>query len=88
METVTSEENGCAEDPLERSDQSSVFLSAFVHPERLQHFRRGSKPNRLAPLLNRESRQEDRHDPVLPERNAEFRVPGDLENKLPISAFV
>ena len=65
-----------------------VLLAAFMHPERLQHFRRGSKPNGLALLLYGQSCQEDRHDPVLPERHAVLGVAGDLENELAIPAFV
>lgn len=42
----------------------------------------------MALLLNGEGRQKNGNQAVLPERNAELRMPGDLKNELPIPPFI
>ncbi|HUS08660.1 MAG TPA: hypothetical protein VMZ52_20310 [Bryobacteraceae bacterium] len=87
-QAIGPEEDGCAEDPLEAADESPVFLAAGLHTEGLQHFGRCAEPDRLALLLNGERRQEDRHQAVLAEWDAEFRVPGHLEDEVAISTLI
>src|SRR5215831_5991261 len=53
-ECVGTEKNGSAEDPFERSDQSSILLSTFTHAENLEHVGSGFKSDDLAFLLNRQ----------------------------------
>ena len=70
------------------ANQPAVLLAAGLHSERLQHFGGGAKANGLALLLDGEGRQEDRHQAVLAEGDAEFRVPGYLQDELAIPTLI
>ena len=59
-----------------------------MQTEGVQHLGRAVKGNSRTLLPNRHRRQEDRHDPVLAERQTIFRMTGDLQNELSIAAFV
>ena len=88
VEAIGTEEDGGAKDALKGSDQPAIFLAAFMHAERFQHFGRSSKPDGLTLLPNRQGGQIDRHDPILTKRQPVVRVTGDLENELAIAPFV
>jgi hypothetical protein len=62
--------------------------AAGLHSQRLQHFGGGAETNCLALLLDGEGRQEDRHQAVLAEWDAEFRVPGHLQDELAIPTLI
>jgi hypothetical protein len=85
---VRAEEHSSSEDPLESCDQPLVFLASFVHSESFEHFRRTSEPNHLTLLLYCQGCEKDRDDPVSAERDTVLRVSGDLENKVPVPAFL
>src|SRR4051812_41809734 len=82
-EGIGSEENSCPENSLEGGQQTSIFLPAFVHPERLQHLGRSSKANGLTLLSHGKSCQVYRHDAVLSEREAIVGIPVTCSTKLP-----
>ena len=85
---VRAEEDRRAKDPLECGYQPAILLSAGVHSEALQHFRRGSESDGLTFLLHRQVRQEDRNEPVLPVRHSEFGMAGDLKEEPPVPSLV
>jgi len=84
---VGSEENGGAENPLERANQPSIFFAALVHSERVEHFRTTLEADRLALLPDGKSGQENQHDSVLSEREAVIGMPCHLENELSVPAL-
>ena len=61
MGGVTAEEDRRAKDPLECAYEPAILLSAGVHSEAPQHFRRGSESDGLTFLLHRQGRQKDRY---------------------------
>jgi hypothetical protein len=85
---IGSEENRGFEDALKRGYQAAVLFSSPVHSERVEHLGGGSEPDRLVLLLNGQGRQEDRHDPVLPEGHPEGRMPGNLEHEVSVPALI
>src|SRR4051812_25177566 len=87
-EGIGSEENSCPENSLEGGYQTPIFLAAFVHPERLQHLGRSSKANGLTLLADSKSRQVNRHDTVLSEREAILGVTSDLQHEVAVPALV
>jgi hypothetical protein len=82
---IRCKENCGTEDPLERSNQPSIFFTAFVHSERLEHFGATFEPNHLTLLSNSESRQENRDYAVLTERKTVIRMSGHLQNKVTVA---
>src|SRR5438067_795217 len=57
--SVGSEENRRAENPFKGGNQSSIFRAAFVHSERLTHFRPAFEADRLTLLSDRKRRQKN-----------------------------
>jgi hypothetical protein len=87
-ETVRAEVDRRSEDALEGSDQSSVLLAARMHAKAFEHLSRSSESDRSTLLLDGESCEEDRNEPILAERNSEFGVPGDLKDKLSVPPLI
>src|SRR4051794_30949844 len=85
---IGTEEDGGAEDAFKGGDQATIFRATFVRAEDLQHLPGAAEPNDWALLLDRQRCQEDRHDPILPERHSELGMPGDLQHELAIALFI
>jgi hypothetical protein len=85
---VCAEEYRRSEHPFERVDQPPVLRAAQRHPERIQHFSRGVERNGLTLLTNRQSREEDRHQPILSPRQPVLRMPSDLQHEMAVPALV
>ena len=65
-----------------------MFFSTGVHPKAFQHFSCGPESDRLALLLDRQSRQKDRNKAVLPEGHAEFGMASDLKDEPPVPPLI
>ena len=78
---VRAKEDGRPEDALKRTDQPTVLLATRVHAETRQHFSGGPESDRLALLLDRQSRQKYRNQAVLPKRHAKLGVARDLKQE-------
>jgi hypothetical protein len=78
---IRTKENRCAENPLESANQPSILLAAFLHTERVEHFRSAPESNRLALLPDGESCQKYRYDSVLPKRQPILRMACYLEQE-------
>jgi hypothetical protein len=85
---VGAEEDGRAKNALKSSDEAPILGTALLHAEGVQHIRRAVEGNLRCLLTNRESREEDRDEPILTPRQAETRVSGDLQNELAIASLV
>ena len=87
-ELIGAEKNGCAENTFKGCDQATIFCSALVHAEDLQHLAGAPEPNDWTLLLHCQRCQEDRHNTILPEWHSELWMPGDLEHKLSIALLI
>jgi hypothetical protein len=85
---VRSEENSCAEDALERSNQSPVLGAALLDTKCVQHLGGTVKGNSRGLLANRHRRQKDRNQAILSPREAIAWVTSDLEHESPVPPFV
>src|SRR3712207_2995913 len=88
VQRVRSEEHRGSEDPLKSCDQPPVFLASFVHSKSFEHLRRTPESNHLTLLLYCQRRKKDRYDPVLAERDPVLRVSCDVQDKVPVPAFI
>ena len=70
------------------ADQATVFCTAFVHAENLQHLPGAPEPNDWTLLLHSQRCQENRHDTILPKWHSELGMPGDLQHELAIALFI
>lgn len=84
---VGTEKDSGPEDPLKGLHGTAIFLAAFAHPERIEHFGPGAKANRLAVLPNGQGRQIDWNQAIPAVRQPEFRTPGDLQDEAPVPAL-
>lgn len=82
----TKEDSG-SENPFEGGDQSAVFLAAFLHTERVEHFGATAESHGPALLPDGQRRQKDGYDSVLSERQAVLRMACHLEQKMSVTAF-
>lgn len=64
-ELIGAEEDSRAEDAFKGCDQATIFCSALVHAEDLQHLPGSPEPNDLAFLLHGQGCQEARHNTVF-----------------------
>jgi hypothetical protein len=85
---VGAEEDGCPEDPLEGSDQTTILRTTLLHRERVQHLRGAFKSDPRTFLADRERRQKNGDQPILPPGQTVARMPGDLQNELAVPSFV
>jgi len=85
---IGSEEDRCAEDPLESPHEPPILRSALLHAEGVQHLSRAAESNHPVLLLNRKGREEDRYQPVLTPRQSVCRVAGDLKQKLAVATLM
>jgi hypothetical protein len=85
---ISAEEDRRPDDPLESAHEPPILRSALLHPEGVQHLRRAPKADDATALLNRQGREEDRHQAVLAPRQSVGRVPGYLKQKLAVPAFM
>src|SRR5262249_22501653 len=76
-----------AEDPFERGNQASIFLAAFLHSERIEHFGAALEANHLALLLDSQSCEKYWYETILAEGEAIIRMTSDLQNKMSVAAF-
>jgi hypothetical protein len=59
-----------------------------MHAEALQHLGRRPEPNGPALLLHRQCGKENGHEPILPERDTEFRMPRDLKSEPTVAPLI
>src|SRR4030095_804382 len=85
---LRSEEHRGSEDPFECRHQAAVLFTALLHAEGLQHLGRAPEPDCLALLPHRQRGEKNWHNPVLPKRNPEVGMTGDLQNEVTVSAFI
>ena len=64
---ISTEKDRCSKNAFKSSNQPSIFFTAFMHSEDVEHFGRTPEADRLTLLLHGESRQKDRHDAILAE---------------------
>jgi hypothetical protein len=73
---------------LERSNQAAILGAPLLHPENIEHFRCAAEGNGLFLLPYGQRGQENGNQPVLAPRQPVGRVPGHLQEELPVPAFV
>src|SRR5215472_8973157 len=81
-------ENGRRKDALEAFHDAAISFSVFEQPEEVQHLSGGAKVDGPAPLPQSQSCDPDGNEPILAKRQAEPRVPRDLEEELAVSSCV
>src|SRR6516165_2158991 len=87
-QTFRPKEDRRTECAFKRPNQSPILFATFTHAEGLQHFGSALELDRLTFLLDGQRRQEDWNNPVLPEGDSIIRMTGDLQNELPVPAFI
>jgi hypothetical protein len=85
---VRPEVDRAGEDPFETVDQPAVMRAVAWEVELLQNLGRGPKQNRLTFLSNRQRRDPDRDQAVLPERQPVIRVRDHVELESAVAAGV
>jgi hypothetical protein len=86
--SIRAKEDRRAEDTMERSHEPAVLRTALLHPERIQHLRRAAESDPRTLLPDRERREKDWDQPVLPPWQSEARLSCDLQDKLPVTALM
>jgi hypothetical protein len=76
---IRAEENGCPKYSLKRCDQPAIFPSKLRHSKRVEHLGSRFETDCLDLLANSQGREKDGNETVLSERQAEFRMTGDLK---------
>jgi hypothetical protein len=59
-----------------------------MHAKAFEHLGRSSESDRSTLLLDTKSCEEDRHQAILAERNAELRMAGDLQREVAVPPFI
>jgi hypothetical protein len=86
--TGSTEEDSRVKNPLKSSNEAAILFTTLVEAKGVQHLGGTAESDCLALLPNGERGQEDRHNTVLAEGDAELRMARNLEEHLPVATCI